>query len=335
MIELKDMQVKYGDFVALNDINLQVKEHEFFTLLGPSGCGKTTTLRAIAGFLEPSKGDIIVNDERMNDIPSEKRGIGMVFQSYALFPTMTVAENIAFGLKIKKENKEYIEERIHHLAEVVDLRKELLDRNISELSGGQQQRVAIARALANKPEILAMDEPLSNLDAKLRKQLRAELKRIQREIGMTTIYVTHDQEEALTISDRIAVFNNGVIEQVGTPSEIYNEPTTEFVCNFIGNATELTEDFVSKQLGLDTTGYSKFYIRPEKIDIRRRNDGNLSKDEFVATVKDFDFYGTFIDYHFSAFDINFLSFEKQDGADFYSNGEEIILSIDPKNVLRY
>lgn len=335
MIELKDMQVKYGDFLALDNINLHVKDREFFTLLGPSGCGKTTTLRAIAGFLNPSEGDILIKGEKNNDVPSEKRGIGMVFQSYALFPTMTVSENIAFGLKIQKESKDYIEKRIKELAEIVDLRTEFLERNVSELSGGQQQRVAIARALANKPEILAMDEPLSNLDAKLRKQLRAELKRIQREIGMTTIYVTHDQEEALTISDRIAVFNNGVIEQIGTPAEIYNTPATEFVCNFIGDATELTEEFVSSHLGLDTRGYNKFYIRPEKIDIRRRNDGTLQPGEFIATVKDFDFYGTFVDYHFQAFGLNFQSFEKQDGIDFYNNGEEIILSIDPKNILCY
>lgn len=335
MIELKNMQVKYGDFLALDDINLHVQDGEFFTLLGPSGCGKTTTLRAIAGFLEPTEGDILIKGERNNEVPSEKRGIGMVFQSYALFPTMTVSENIAFGLKIQKESKEYIDTRIKELAEIVDLRTEFLDRNVSELSGGQQQRVAIARALANKPEILAMDEPLSNLDAKLRKQLRAELKRIQREIGMTTLYVTHDQEEALTISDRIAVFNEGVIEQIGTPAEIYNEPITEFVCNFIGDASELNEKFVSTHLDMDTTGYNKFYVRPDKIEIRRKNDSTLRPGEFIAKVKSFDFYGTYIDYHFEAMGLEFQSFEKQEGVDFYNNGEEIILFINPKNVLRY
>lgn len=335
MIELNDIEVKYGDFVALQDINLRVKAGEFFTLLGPSGCGKTTTLRTIAGFLNPTKGDILIRDNIINDVPSEKRGIGMVFQSYALFPTMTVAENIAFGLKIKKESKEYTNERVLELSKIVDLKSEQLDRNVSELSGGQQQRVAIARALANKPEILALDEPLSNLDAKLRKQLRLELKNIQRDLGMTTLYVTHDQEEALTISDKIAVFNNGKIEQIGTPIEIYNHPKTEFVCNFIGEATELTSEFVKENLKIDTTNYEKHYIRPDKINIKRRNDGQLSEGEFISVVTGNDFYGTYINYRFSSADIEFASFEKQSGAEFFNEGEEVILSIDPKYVLSY
>lgn len=335
MIELKNMQVKYDDFIALKDIDLTVNRGEFFTLLGPSGCGKTTTLRAITGFLNPTTGDIVVNGERINTVPSEKRGIGMVFQSYALFPTMTVAENIAFGLTVQKKSKSYIEQRVNELAEIVDLKKEQLDRNVSELSGGQQQRVAIARALAKKPEILAMDEPLSNLDAQLRKQLRSELKNIQREIGTTTLYVTHDQEEALTISDRIAVFNSGVIEQVGTPEEIYNQPATEFVCNFIGEATALTKEFVESVLNIDTSGYSKFYIRPEKIDISEDNGQELIEHEFFAEVIDRDFYGTSIHYHFTANNITFLSFEKQDGLNFYANGEKVVLTIKPENVLCY
>ncbi len=217
-------------------LNLEINEGEFFTFLGPSGCGKTTTLRSLVGFITPAKGKIIVDGEELTHVPIEKRQIGMVFQSYALFPTMTVFENIAFGLKVQKQKKEEVNKRVRELARVVDLSDEQLRKNVAELSGGQQQRVAIARALALEPKIIVLDEPLSNLDAKLRKQLRKELKKLQVEQGITTIYVTHDQEEALTMSDRIAVFNHGVVEQVGTPEEIYNQSKTEFVCNFIGNA---------------------------------------------------------------------------------------------------
>ena len=216
MINLKNIEVKFGDFKALSNINLEVKEGEFFTFLGPSGCGKTTTLRTIVGFIQPSNGTVSVNDVDITNTPIEKRNIGIVFQSYALFPTLNVYENIAFGLKVKKLSKKEIDERVRSIAKKVDLNDEQLMKKVSELSGGQQQRVAIARALVLQPGILCLDEPLSNLDAKLRVQLRNELKELQKKFGITTIYVTHDQEEALTLSDRIAVFNKGVIEQVGT-----------------------------------------------------------------------------------------------------------------------
>jgi len=199
LISFQDIQVKFGDFVAIQNLNLDIKEGEFFTFLGPSGCGKTTTLRTLVGFITPTKGKIIVDGEDLTNTPIEKRQIGMVFQSYALFPTMSVYENIAFGLKVQKVKKEEIKKRVEELAQVVDLKDEQLVKNVSQLSGGQQQRVAIARALALAPKIIVLDEPLSNLDAKLRKQLRKELKKLQHEQGITTVYVTHDQEEALTM----------------------------------------------------------------------------------------------------------------------------------------
>ena len=217
LIIFKDIQIHFGSFHAVKNFNLEIREGEFFTFLGPSGCGKTTILRALAGFISPSGGRIFLKDKDITDMPIEKRGIGMVFQNYALFPTMTVYENIAFGMKVRKASRAEIDAEVRDIARKVDLKETQLSKKVSELSGGQQQRVAIARALVLKPSILALDEPLSNLDAKLRVQLRNELKELQKQFGITTIYVTHDQEEALTLSDRIAVFNNGNLEQVGTP----------------------------------------------------------------------------------------------------------------------
>ncbi|MDV8709501.1 ABC transporter ATP-binding protein [Streptococcus pneumoniae] len=227
MIKFDNIQIKYGDFVAIDNLNLDIHEGEFFTFLGPSGCGKSTTLRALVGFLDPSSGSIEVNGTDVTHLEPEKRGIGIVFQSYALFPTMTVFDNIAFGLKVKKVAPDVIKAKVSAVAAKIKISDQQLQRNVSELSGGQQQRVALARALVLEPKILCLDEPLSNLDAKLRVDLRKELKRLQKELGITTLYVTHDQEEALTLSDRIAVFNNGYIEQVGTPVEIYHNSQTE------------------------------------------------------------------------------------------------------------
>ena len=247
MIKLSDIVVKFGDFEALHNINVHVKEGEFFTFLGPSGCGKTTTLRTITGFIEPVGGTVSMQGRDITHVPIEKRNIGIVFQSYALFPTMTVRDNIAFGLKIKKMSKDVIRQKVNDIAKKVDLTEEQLAKAVSQLSGGQQQRVAIARALVTEPAIICMDEPLSNLDAKLRVQLRNELKRMQKDFGITTIYVTHDQEEALTLSDRIAVFNKGYIEQIGTPNEIYNHSATEFVANFIGDINKLEDGIVRRR----------------------------------------------------------------------------------------
>ena len=234
MIELKDIVVKFGDFEALHNINVNVKEGEFFTFLGPSGCGKTTTLRTITGFIEPVSGTVNVDGKDITHVPIEKRNIGIVFQSYALFPTMTVYDNIAFGLKIKKLKKDEIDRKVRDIARKVDLSDEQLKKAVGQLSGGQQQRVAIARALVTGPAIICMDEPLSNLDAKLRVQLRNELKKMQREFGITTIYVTHDQTEAMTLGDRIVIMKDGVIQQIGTPQEVFNHPVNLFVAGFIG-----------------------------------------------------------------------------------------------------
>ena len=267
MIKLNDIVVKFGDFTALHDINVHVKEGEFFTFLGPSGCGKTTTLRTITGFIEPVSGTVVVKDRDITHVPIENRNIGIVFQSYALFPTMTVYDNIAFGLKIKKMKKDEIDRKVREIAKKVDLSDEQLQKAVSQLSGGQQQRVAIARALVTGPAIICMDEPLSNLDAKLRVQLRNELKQMQKDFGITTIYVTHDQEEALTLSDRIAVFNKGYIEQIGTPNEVYNFSKTEFVCNFIGDINRLSEPVVQKMIdaGANLKATDHNYIRLERM----------------------------------------------------------------------
>ncbi|KYD10005.1 hypothetical protein B4102_2418 [Heyndrickxia sporothermodurans] len=232
-INLENVQKAFGKVVAVDQLNLKINEGEFFTFLGPSGCGKTTTLRMIAGFYYPSKGVVRFGEKDMTRVPPEKRNTGMVFQNYALFPHMTVFENVAFGLKVRKVASSEIKKRVKEVLEKVRLEK-FSDRQVSQLSGGQQQRVALARALVIEPEILLLDEPLSNLDAKLRDEMRTEILQLQRDYHITTIYVTHDQAEALSMSDRIAVFNFGVCHQVGTPSEIYNEPANDFVASFIG-----------------------------------------------------------------------------------------------------
>lgn len=337
MIEVKNLQVKYDDFIAIDDVNFNVKEGEFFTLLGPSGCGKTTTLRSIAGFLKPSEGAINVKGKNIIPTPVEKRGLGMIFQSYALFPTMSVFDNIAYGLKIDKQSKSQIRERVLELAELVELNEKQLTKNVSDLSGGQQQRVAIARALAKKPSIVLFDEPLSNLDAKLRKQLRAELKRIQRETGMTAIYVTHDQDEALEISDHIAVFNNGKIEQIGTPREIYDQSATEFVCKFIGEANYMGEDLIAHMNEnmthhtFDSTG--RHYIREEKITLYVPEDSKAVPVN-VTILEEF-FYGTFTTYVCQAFDTVLKLIVKEDGNTRVGDQKELTVYIDPADVLEY
>lgn len=224
---------KYGDFIALKGVELQIKPGEFFTLLGPSGCGKTTLLRMIAGFNTVDGGKICFDDKVINNLEAHKRDIGMVFQNYAIFPHLTVAENVAYGLKAKKCPSAEIAKKVDEALELVQI-KQLKDRKPNELSGGQQQRVALARAFVIEPSVLLMDEPLSNLDAKLRVQMRTVIKKLQRRLGITTIYVTHDQEEALAISDRIAVMKEGNIMQVGTPESIYKKPENTFVAGFIG-----------------------------------------------------------------------------------------------------
>ena len=232
-IAVKNVTKRFGAMAAANDVTLAVEEGELFTLLGPSGCGKTTLLRLIAGFYTPDDGEILFDDRRVNDVPPHERGIGMVFQNYALWPHMTVADNVGYGLKLRKVPGDDIAQRVQAVLEKVKLGG-LDKRYPGQLSGGQQQRVALARALVLNPAILLLDEPLSNLDAKIRIQVRAEIRKLQKELGITTIYVTHDQEEALTLSDRIAVFDKGCLLEVGPPKTLYEGPKTRFVADFIG-----------------------------------------------------------------------------------------------------
>ena len=330
MIDLKDIVVKFDKFTALHDINVNVKEGEFFTFLGPSGCGKTTTLRTITGFIDPAQGKVFVNGRDITHVPIEDRNIGIVFQSYALFPTMTVYDNIAFGLKVKKMKRAEVDKKVREIAKKVDLSDEQLQKAVSQLSGGQQQRVAIARALVTGPAIICMDEPLSNLDAKLRVQLRNELKRMQQEFGITTIYVTHDQEEALTLSDRIAVFNKGYIEQIGTPNEVYNHSKTEFVCNFIGDINRLSEQ-VSVALGADPAMHN--YIRLERIHVNAQHqDGDVI---LPGTVKSREYYGLYIKYTIDLGSQTVKVIEKNDGINIYSSGEQVSVVLNPRDVMTY
>ncbi len=243
-VKLENVTKKFGDVIGVENVNIDIKSGEFFTFLGPSGCGKTTTLRMIAGFYYPTEGRIYFNNEDVTNVKPNKRNIGMVFQNYALFPHMTVFENIAFGLEVRKLPRQVIKEKVERAQRLVHL-EQYSSRKISELSGGQQQRVALARALVIEPDILLLDEPLSNLDAKLREETRVEIKRLQVELGITTIYVTHDQHEAMALSDRIMVMNKGRIQQIGTPQEIYNKPANLFVASFIGE-TNLIEGTVKE-----------------------------------------------------------------------------------------
>ena len=331
MINFKNVQISYGDFVAVDDLNLEIKEGEFFTFLGPSGCGKSTTLRTLVGFIDPSKGSIFVDDKDITRLAPEKREIGIVFQSYALFPTMTVYDNIAYGLKIKKMPKSEIDAKVNEIAQKIKISDKQLQRNVSELSGGQQQRVALARALVLEPKILCLDEPLSNLDAKLRVDLRLELKRLQRNLGITTLYVTHDQEEALTLSDRIAVFNNGFIEQVGTPQEIYNQSATEFVCDFIGDINKLTEETMKELTGKEEEKVG--YIRLERIKFKSTSEEDYT---IKGTVIDTEFKGVLVQYTVKAESGQILRvIQKNDYLEIFELGQELTLFIHPNDILQY
>ncbi len=335
MIKLNDIVVKFGDFTALHDINVHVKEGEFFTFLGPSGCGKTTTLRTITGFIQPVSGSVVVKDRDITHVPIEDRNIGIVFQSYALFPTMTVYDNIAFGLKIKKMKKPEIDKKVREIARKVDLSDEQLMKAVSQLSGGQQQRVAIARALVTEPAIICMDEPLSNLDAKLRVQLRNELKQMQKDFGITTIYVTHDQEEALTLSDRIAVFNKGYIEQIGTPNEVYNFSKTEFVCNFIGDINRLSGPVVRQMIdaGAELKETWHNYIRLERMHVNV--EAQPGQTVVSGTVTRREYYGLYIKYYIDIGCQTVKVIEKNDGVRIYEEGQQVSVVIDPRDVMAY
>lgn len=287
IIDLKNISVSYGDNQVLKNLNLYIRDKEFITLLGPSGCGKTTTLRIIAGFIDPDEGEVIFDDKVVNNLPPHKRQVNTIFQRYALFPHLDVYENVAFGLRIKKLPEKQIKETVEEMLSLVNL-KGFNKRNINSLSGGQQQRVAIARALAVKPRVLLLDEPLGALDLKLRKDMQVELKNIQQRLGITFIYVTHDQEEALSMSDTIVVMNNGVIQQIGTPIDIYNEPKNSFVADFIGESNILDgvmlddclvqfsgHKFICLDKGFDKNEAVDVVVRPEDVDVVDIEAGHL------------------------------------------------------------
>ena len=283
LIELKNLTKNFDDQQVLKGINLNIYENEFLTLLGPSGCGKTTTLRIIAGFEEPNKGEVIFDEVDISKVPPYKREINTVFQKYALFPHLNVFDNIAFGLNIKKMDKQVIEKKVNRMLSLVGL-EGFGERNVTLLSGGQQQRVAIARALVNEPKVLLLDEPLGALDAKMRKEMQGELKKIQKEVGITFIYVTHDQEEALTMSDTVVVMNNGEIQQIGTPVDIYNEPENRFVAEFIGESN-IIEGIMLKDLLVQFDGFEfecvdKGFKKNEEVEVvLRPEDINIVKPE--------------------------------------------------------
>ena len=334
MVKFENIEIKYGDFVAIENLNLDIKEGEFFTFLGPSGCGKTTSLRALVGFLSPSKGKVYVGDKDVTNLPVEKRNIGMVFQSYALFPTMSVYDNIAFGMKVKKASKTEIDQKVHEVAAKIKITESQLKKNVSDLSGGQQQRVALARAIVLEPKILCLDEPLSNLDAKLRIDMRMELKRLQKELGITTLYVTHDQEEALTLSDRIAVFNNGYVEQVGTPYEIYNESKSEFVCDFIGDINRLKGELLSEvntQSGANLDTNKTGFVRIERC-ISEEKAGYV---KLTGKVEEAEFSGVLTKYVLECHGQELKYLEKNDGRRLYQENEQIYLYIKPQDIMQF
>ena len=342
---IKNAVKKYGDFTAVNGISLNIEQGEFFTLLGPSGCGKTTLLRMIAGFNTVDGGEICFDEQVINTLPAHKRDIGMVFQNYAIFPHLNVADNVAYGLKARKVPKEQITPRVDEALKMVQI-DQLKARQPNELSGGQQQRVALARAFVIEPGVLLMDEPLSNLDAKLRVQMRTTIKKLQRRLGITTVYVTHDQEEALAISDRIAVMNQGNIMQIGKPEEIYRKPANPFVANFIGvsnfidcavdgqdpaAATVKLHDGHSFQMPLRKpySGEVILSARPEQL--------FFSEQGLPGKVNMSTFLGDFIQYEVELSTGQVLELNEYtkdvDGAK--NDGEEVHISFDPRRVSLY
>ncbi|MDM5306482.1 ABC transporter ATP-binding protein [Peribacillus frigoritolerans] len=355
-VEIKGAFKQFGANVVLNGIDLEVKQGELLTLLGPSGCGKSTTLNLIAGFLDPDRGEVHIKGNNVTKVPPYKRDLGMVFQTYSLFPHMTVYENLSFGLKLRKIGKAEQKKKISKALELVKM-SGLENRYPRELSGGQRQRVAISRALVVEPELLLLDEPLSNLDAKLRHELRAEIKRLQKEIGVTTIFVTHDQEEALSMSDRVVVMNAGKIEQISTPTEIYNHPKTEFVFQFIGksncfegNVSAVDKRKVAVKIGSDITHVDtnnvmgnesdlktgdevKLYIRPEKLQIVSLDEKSSSPLDFHrAKISQMNYLGT-------SWEINVLLQGKSiqvltsaiDSS--WQNGSEVLIGWSPSEVM--
>ena len=284
MIELENVSICYGPTEVVRPMSLKIETGEFFSLLGPSGCGKTTILRAIAGFVQVASGKITIGGKDVTDIPAEKRSVGMVFQNYALFPHMTVTDNVAFGLRVARKSGKEISRAVDAALETTGI-KQHRNKKPAELSGGQQQRVAVARSLVMGTQVLLFDEPLSNLDAKVREDMRHEIKRLQRDLGFTAVFVTHDQEEALSMSDRLLVINAGRAEQVGTARELYDSPVNPFVCQFVGAANEIGRN-VARALGLDAG--ERHFIRPEHVTLSEAEDTEC----IHATVTDVDYLGS-------------------------------------------
>ncbi len=335
IIELKGLTKNFGELQVLKGIDLTIHENEFLTLLGPSGCGKTTTLRIIAGFEEPSSGEVLFGGVDISKVPSYKREVNTVFQKYALFPFLNVYDNVAFGLKIKKMDKKVIDHKVGDILSLVGL-SGYEKRDVTSLSGGQQQRVAIARALVNEPKVLLLDEPLGALDAKLRKGMQTELKRIQKEVGITFIFVTHDQEEALSMSDTVVVMNEGIIQQVGTPEDIYNEPENRFVASFIGESN-IIEAVMKKDLLVNFDGFDfecvdkgfkdnedvEVVIRPEDIEIVKPK-----KAKIKGTVKSVVFRGVHHEIVVTTENRDYLIHT----TDYYEPGLEVGLSFEPDDI---
>lgn len=335
IIELKNISKNFEDQQVLKGIDLNIYENEFLTLLGPSGCGKTTLLRIIGGFEEPSNGQLIFDGKDISKLPPYKREVNTVFQKYALFPFLNVADNIAFGLNLKKMDKDVIEKKVSRMLELVGL-KGFEKRDVTLLSGGQQQRVAIARALVNEPKVLLLDEPLGALDAKLRKDMQTELKKIQKEVGITFIFVTHDQEEALSMSDTIVVLNDGVIQQIGTPMDIYNEPQNRFVAEFIGESNIIEGNMIKDCLvnfdGIDWECVDKGFkdnedievvLRPEDMDVVEPEAGKVS-----GTIISKVFMGVHYEYLVETKNRNY----KVHTTENYEIGKKVGLTIDPFDI---
>ncbi len=350
-LRLRNLSKRFGETVAVDDLGLEIRDGEIMTLLGPSGCGKTTTLRCIAGFVNPDAGDVYLGDERITDLPPERRDIGFVFQNYALWPHMTVYQNLAFGLELRRLSKDEVGRRIQETLALVRLIG-YEDRRPRQLSGGQQQRVALARALVLQPNVLLLDEPLSNLDAQLREEMRFEIRELQRQLGITSIYVTHDQAEALVLSDRIAVLHRGKMVQVGTPDEIYNRPSNRFVAGFIG-LTSFIEGSIS---GFDETmGHAIVTTKDDltiKVDAQDLSPGQsvtlsirpehlrLSRDGHETPAENYNvlegkvhraaYLGDVVDYRIQVGDWELRAHSSTDKA--LSHGEHVFIIFSPERV---
>ncbi len=349
-VTLTDIVKRFGDFTAVHRMSLEIPEGGFVTLLGPSGCGKTTTLRMVAGLLDPTEGEIAIKGKRVNEVPIHKRNLGIVFQNYALFPHKTVAENVAFGLRYRDVPKSDIARRVQDALELVQL-PDVGDRYPKALSGGQQQRIALARAVVIEPDVLLLDEPLSALDANLREDMRVELKRIQDRIGVTTIFVTHDQSEALAMSDEIVVMSNGRVEQVGPPEEVYNTPSSEFVARFLGASNILEASAEGRANGTVTldvphfgrigvpavrapqiagAGPAKLVLRAEKLTLAKPGTAPEDAVTVDGTVETVDYQGQAVRYFLRIGDAQFQAINMIDGHPFHE-GDAVSVILRPRD----